>query len=115
MDGVGQKSAHFLESQDAKDVLGDELVLKPVIDEVFCHDSAVQKAFDLLDHPTGQPFVKPPVNSCDPLLTAHQSSDIIWVLRHKTGPLHRMLPFVHRHFQSSDYPSLGLQDSLVWK
>ena len=26
MDGVGQKSAHFLESQDAKDVLGDELV-----------------------------------------------------------------------------------------
>ena len=26
-----------------------------------------------------------------------------------------MLPFVHRDFQSSDYPSLGLQDSLVWK
>ena len=113
VDGVGQKSVHFFESQDAKNVLCDEFILKSVIDKVFGPYPVVQKTFDLLDHPSGQPFVKPSVNSCDPLFTADQCPDVIRVLRHESGSFHRMLTFVHRHFQSSDYPSFGLQDSFV--
>ncbi len=115
VNGIGKKGPHLLECQDPKNVLRDELVLKSVVDKVLGTDSAVQKAFDFLDHPAREPLVKPSVYPGDPFLPADQSSDEVRDLRHKTGPSHWMFPFVHGDLQCPDYPSLGLQNAFVRK
>ena len=115
MDGIGQQGVHLLVSQDAEDVLGDEFVLKPVIDKIFRPDPAVKESFDLLDHPTGQPLVKPPVNPRDTFLSADESPYVVRILRHEAGSFNGMLPLVHRHLQGSDYPPFRLKDTFVRK
>ena len=51
VDGVPQKSFHFLQRKDSEDVLRYEFVLKAVVHKVFrVYPFFVDEASDLIDH-----------------------------------------------------------------
>ena len=107
VDGGGEEGEHRVIVNDAQHVLGHELVLEAVVDELFRPYAAVQEAFDLFYEASFEALAEAAVDAGIPLLNGHEGADEIGLLGAVFCPFDRVLFLVEGDLEGSDKATLG--------